>query len=291
MTTPTPRAGRNLPAAIAVAVALASLIILSLVIRREGFVLLTGLAGAVAAWELMNALKHRPGGVRVPVVPTVVGPMVIAWATWFGGGSGAALSAVAMLVVQVVWRAYRPQRDDAEDPFHPASAGLPRALADVTGAALITGYVGVLAACAVLLVAPADGVWRVISLVLIVACSDIGGYATGVLFGKHPMAPNLSPKKSWEGFAGSMGFAALGGLAAMVWMVDGPLWVGVPLGLLVALAATVGDFAESALKRDLGIKDMSNLLPGHGGIMDRLDSLLVAAPVAWAVLAATVPTA
>ncbi|ACV06163.1 phosphatidate cytidylyltransferase [Kytococcus sedentarius] len=289
MTTPAPRAGRNLPAAIAVAVALASLIILSLVIRREGFVLLAGAAGAVAAWELMNALKNRPGGIRVPVVPTVIGPMVIVWATWFAGGSGAALAAVGMLVLQVVWRAYRPQRDDVEDPHHAAPTGLPRALADVTGAALITGYVGVLAACAVLLVAPEDGVMRVIALVLMVACSDIGGYATGVFLGRRPMAPNLSPKKSWEGFAGSVALAALGGVASMAWLVDGPLWVGVPLGIAVALASTVGDFAESALKRDLGIKDMSDLLPGHGGIMDRLDSLLVAAPVAWAILAATVP--
>ena len=128
MTTPAPRAGRNLPAALAVAVALASLIILSLVIRREGFVLLAGAAGAVAAWELMNALKNRPGGIRVPVVPTVIGPMVIVWATWFAGGSGAALAAVGMLVLQVVWRAYRPQREDVEDPQHPAPTGLPRAL-------------------------------------------------------------------------------------------------------------------------------------------------------------------
>ncbi|WP_462417800.1 phosphatidate cytidylyltransferase [Kytococcus sp. Marseille-QA3725] len=284
-----PRAGRNLPAAIVVAVALASLIVLSLVIRREGFVLLAGAAGAVAAWELMTALKNRPGGIRVPVVPTVVGPMVIAWATWFAGGSGTAAAAVAMVALQVVWRAYRPQRDDREDPFHPASTGVPRAIADVTGAALVTGYVGVLAACAVLLVAPLDGVDRVLALVLMVACSDVGGYATGVLWGKHPMAPHLSPKKSWEGFAGSVGVAALGGVAAMLWLVDGPLWVGVPLGIAAALAATVGDFAESALKRDLGIKDMSNLLPGHGGIMDRLDSLLVAAPVTWAILAVAVP--
>lgn len=286
----TPRAGRNLPAAITVALALASLIIVSLVIRREGFVLLAGAAGAVAAWELMQALRHRPGGIRVPWVPTVVGPMVIAWSTWFAGGSGLAVSAVAMVALQVVWRAYRPQRDDGEDPYHPASAGVPRAIADVTGAGLVTGYVGVLAACAVLLVSPADGVQRVVALVLLVACSDVGGYAAGVRFGRHPMAPHLSPKKSWEGFAGSVCAAALGGLAVMAWVLPGPLWVGPLLGVTVALAATVGDFAESSLKRDLGVKDMSNLLPGHGGIMDRLDSLLVAAPVAWAILAVAVPT-
>ncbi|SNC72239.1 phosphatidate cytidylyltransferase [Kytococcus aerolatus] len=283
----TPRAGRNLPAAIAVGVALGALILLSLLIRREGFVLLVGLAGAVAAWELMRALHQRPGGIRVPVVPTVVSPMVIAWGTWFGGGTGLTVSAVAMLVLQVVWRAYRPQAGDPEDPQHPAASGLPRALADVTGAALVTGYVGVLAACTVLLVAPDDGVWRVVTLIALAAGSDVGGYTAGELFGKHPMAPNLSPKKSWEGFCGSVLFSLVLGVVLVQAWFDGPWWAGPLVGVAVAAAGTVGDFAESALKRDVGIKDMSQLLPGHGGLMDRLDSILVAAPVAWALLAAT----
>ena len=105
--------------------------------------------------------------------------------------------------------------------------------------------------------------------------SDIGGYAAGVLFGKHPMAPSVSPKKSWEGFAGSVVACVVGGVALVVrWLLDGPWWAGVVLGAVAAVGATLGDLCESMIKRDLGIKDMGSILPGHGGLMDRLDSLL-----------------
>jgi phosphatidate cytidylyltransferase len=123
-----------------------------------------------------------------------------------------------------------------------------------------------------------DGVGRIVTFILTTVCSDIGGYAAGVLFGKHPMAPKLSPKKSWEGFAGSVTFCAIAGAASVALLLDGPWLGGAALGVLVAGCATVGDLMESSLKRDLGIKDMSNLLPGHGGLMDRLDSLIVVAP-------------
>jgi phosphatidate cytidylyltransferase len=103
------------------------------------------------------------------------------------------------------------------------------------------------------------------------------------------MAPSVSPKKSWEGFAGSMLACVVGGAVAVAQILDGPWWGGAVLGAVVAAGATIGDLAESTIKRDLGIKDMGHLLPGHGGVMDRIDSLLITAPLAWALLAFFVP--
>jgi phosphatidate cytidylyltransferase len=125
--------------------------------------------------------------------------------------------------------------------------------------------------------------------IVLTVLSDVGGYVAGVLFGKHPMAPTVSPKKSWEGFAGSALFCAVGGAVLLPTLLDGEIWEGVVCGLAVMLAATLGDLGESMIKRDLGIKDMGSLLPGHGGIMDRLDSLLPAAPVTFLLLSWLVP--
>ena len=120
--------------------------------------------------------------------------------------------------------------------------------------------------------------------VLVTVASDTGGYAVGVLRGRTPMAPSLSPKKSWEGFAGSVVTSAVVGALAVTLLLDGAWWAGAVVGAVAAAFATVGDLAESAIKRDLGIKDMGSILPGHGGVMDRLDSLVVTAPVCWALL-------
>ena len=121
-----------------------------------------------------------------------------------------------------------------------------------------------------------------------VVCSDVGGYAAGVLFGKHPMAPTVSPKKSWEGFAGSLVSCAVAGAVFFATLLDAPPLLGALYGLAVVGTATLGDLGESMVKRDIGIKDMGDLLPGHGGLMDRLDSLLPTAPVAWLLLTAFV---
>jgi phosphatidate cytidylyltransferase len=129
-----------------------------------------------------------------------------------------------------------------------------------------------------------DGAWRVVTFIATTAFSDIGGYAAGAVLGRHPMAPRISPKKSWEGFAGSVVACMIVGYLLVTMALEGPGWVGLLLGLVVALTATTGDLVESVIKRDLGIKDMGALLPGHGGIMDRLDSLLVVAPVCWLML-------
>ena len=117
-------------------------------------------------------------------------------------------------------------------------------------------------------------------LIALPAANDTGGWLAGITLGRHPMAPRVSPKKSWEGFIGSM-IAAVGAGAGCLWGLGGPWWAGAALGATIVVVSTLGDLGESLLKRDLGLKDMGTLLPGHGGLMDRLDSILVAAPVVY----------
>ena len=148
-------------------------------------------------------------------------------------------------------------------------------------------YLPFLAAFAVLMLSAANGPQRVLYFISLVVANDVGGYAAGVLWGKHPLAPSVSPKKSWEGFAGSAVLASTIGAVLMWAFFDGPLWAGVVIGLLTVASATLGDLSESLIKRDLGLKDMGSLLPGHGGLMDRLDSLLVAAPFVYGSLSLT----
>lgn len=152
------------------------------------------------------------------------------------------------------------------------------------GGVFIVFYPAMLVAFALLLLRPEDGIQRIVVFIVVTICSDIGGYATGVVFGKHPMAPSVSPKKSWEGFAGSTLWCVVAGVLCVTLLLDGAWWIGAALGLAVVVAATVGDLCESMIKRDLGVKDMSNLVPGHGGLMDRLDSLALSVPVTWAIL-------
>ena len=147
------------------------------------------------------------------------------------------------------------------------------------------GYISLMAGFAMLMLAAPDGPWRIVVFILLTIGNDIGGYATGVLFGRHPIAPQVSPKKSWEGFAGSLVVQCLIGVAAFIWVFDAPWWQGLIMGAVLTVTATAGDFIESAIKRDIGVKDMGSLLPGHGGIMDRLDSLVINAFAAWALFA------
>lgn len=261
-----PRAGRNLPAAITVALVLLAGIGLSLFIWKPAFVLVVTAAAVIGVLELVRAL--RGSRVHPPLVPLLLATGIVPLAFW-GGMDGLALGFAAAVGLVLLWRA----------------AGLPDgAVADVAGGAFIVAYVPLLASFAVLMLAEPDGVGRIITFLFVTIASDTGGYAVGVLRGRTPMAPQLSPKKSWEGFGGSVVTSAVVGAVLVVWLLDGAWWAGLVVGALAACFATVGDFAESALKRDLGIKDMGDLLPGHGGIMDRLDSMLVTAPVCWALL-------
>jgi len=262
------RAGRNLPAAIAVGVGLGALILGSLYWQKVLFTVLVLAVVLIAVDEMIKAL--RTGGAEIPRIPLFVGTTAMLVAAYFGGPMALLVALGITVLGTIFWR------------MPGGSIGFVR---DVSAGVFLIGYVPLLAGFAILLVQPeADGPGRAVTFFAVVVASDVGGYIAGVLFGKHPMAPTISPKKSWEGFAGST-LACIGaGIAAVVFLLDGNWWVGAIVGAVAVLTATVGDLGESMIKRDLGIKDMSNLLPGHGGVMDRLDSLLATAPIVWLLL-------
>lgn len=264
----TGRAGRNLPAAIGVGVGLGGAVVGSLIVGPGAFVALVAAAVLVAVWEVGAALRTK--NIAIPLVPLAIGAVAMPVAAW-QGGTESLLVAFALTVAGVIgWRLADGPAGFAAD----ASAGI-----------FVAVYVPFLAGFTVLMDTSADGAHRVATYVILVVCNDVGGYAAGVLFGKHPMAPRISPKKSWEGMAGSFLACAIGGALCVALLLDGNWWAGALLGLAMAVASTLGDLGESVLKRDIGVKDMGTLLPGHGGLMDRMDSLLVAAPVAWLLLA------
>ncbi|MEV0152194.1 phosphatidate cytidylyltransferase [Micromonospora sp. NPDC050686] len=270
---PASRAGRNLPAAVAVGVGLGAVILLPLFLYPPAFLVVVAAAIAVGTWEMARAVRRS--GAHPPLVPLIAGGVLTVGLAWWAGPDALSLGLLVTVLGTMIWR------------LGDGPAGFQR---DLTAATLIAVYVPFLGGFAAMLAAaPGDGHWRVLATLVAVVLSDTGGYAAGVTFGKHPMAPRISPKKSWEGFAGSV-TAAAAGSAVLVWLLfDVPPWWGALFGMAVSVAAVLGDLAESMIKRDLGVKDMSNLLPGHGGLMDRLDSILFAVPAAYLLLAVFVP--
>jgi phosphatidate cytidylyltransferase len=266
------RAGRNLPAAIAVGAFLGFGVIAILVFVPYVWIGVVAVAMAVATHEVVRRL--RTAGYAIPVIPLLIGGQAMVWLTWPFGAAGALGSFGGTVVVCMIWRLLSGGLKDAPVNY----------LRDVTATVFLATWIPLFGAFGVLLVYPDDGGWRVLCLMLGVVFSDIGGYTAGVLFGKHPMVPAISPKKSWEGFAGSLIFGTAGAVIAVTFLLDKPAWVGVPLGLMLVITGTLGDLIESQVKRDLGIKDMGTLLPGHGGLMDRLDSVLPSAVATWIVL-------
>ncbi len=269
---PTPRAGRNLYAAIGVGVLLGAVVIASLFIREEFFVALVTLASVVGVAEMLRAMRH--GHIHPPEVPVLAAAAAVPIVAYLWGSVALAAAVVLAMLVVVLWRSFGPPPDAVID----AAAGI-----------FVVLYVPTLIAFAILQLGERHGPLRILTFVVVTVASDIGGYAVGVVFGKHPMAPSVSPKKSWEGFAGSAISCVVVGSLAVALLLDGRWWIGAILGAITVVTATVGDLCESMIKRDLGVKDMSNLIPGHGGLMDRLDSLLITAPVAWAILTPFVP--
>jgi phosphatidate cytidylyltransferase len=267
------RAGRDLRAAIGVGVVLGAAIILSLLMVRHLFIGIAAAAAAVSTIELASAVK-RGSDIRVSLLPTLVGGQAMIWLSWPFGLRGILIAFAITVLACLAWR-FR--------------YGVEGYLQDVTASVFTAAYVPLFTAFAAMLVRPEDGAFRVLCFLICVVASDTGGYAAGVLLGKHSMAPVISPKKSWEGFAGSMLSGVLAGSLAVWLMLDGQWWHGALFGAALVCSATVGDLMESVIKRDLGIKDMGNLLPGHGGLMDRMDSLLPSAPLSWMMLFWLVP--
>ncbi len=263
----TSRAGRDLPAATAVAVTLIAVIVASLAFVKDVFLVVVAVAILVALWEMARALAHQ--GTWMPAIPMAVGAVGMVGGSYYGGPDVLIVILAGTVLSSILWRMPRGQ------------SGFVR---DVTSTTFCLVYIPFLASFVALLLAPDDGINRVLTFIAVTVASDTGGYAFGVVFGKHPMAPVTSPKKSWEGFAGSVSSSMAAGVLCLIFLMDGDWWVGIVLGAVTAVAATLGDLTESMVKRDLGIKDMSNILPGHGGIMDRLDSLLATVPAVWLVL-------
>ncbi|MGC0385383.1 phosphatidate cytidylyltransferase [Streptomyces sp. SAI-129] len=262
-------AGRDLGAAIGVGVGLGVVIIASLFVVKAVFVGVIAVAVVVGLWELTKRLEERKG-IKAPLVPLAIGGAAMVIAGYARGAEGAWVAMALTALAVLVWRMTEPPEGY---------------LKDVTAGLFAAFYVPFLATFVAMMLAADDGAWRVLVFLILTVVSDTGAYAVGWRFGRNKLAPRISPGKTREGLLGAVAFAmAAGALCVQFLIDDGTWWQGLLLGLVVAVSATLGDLGESMIKRDLGIKDMGTLLPGHGGIMDRLDSLLPTAPVVWLLL-------
>jgi phosphatidate cytidylyltransferase len=264
------RTGRNLPAAIGVGAALGGVALLTLLTVKATFLIYMGIALLVALHELDTALRTRE--IRLPVIPVVLGGAAMLTSAYWAAG-GAVTAAFALTVVAILgWRLF---------------GGTDGYVKDVTAGVFALAYLALLGSTVAAMLAPANGGKRVLVFVILTICSDIGGYFAGITLGRggaHKMAPVISPKKTWEGLAGSAVACVVAGAVLLPTLLHGHWWQGVIIGAAAVAAAVLGDLAESMIKRDLNIKDMGSLLPGHGGILDRIDSRLSCAPVVWLLL-------
>lgn len=274
------RAGRNLPAAIIVGVGLFLVLVLTLGWFHIGFVVLMAAALSLGTIEVSQALRKID--IHAAIIPIVIGTLGIVLISYLANLSQRQSSYTWMLgilgitvVASLIWR------------MPGGSDGYVR---DTAGSMLIICWIPLLGSFVSMMLASDQGPLRIVTLLVVIVLADTGGYAVGVLAGKHPMAPKISPKKSWEGFAGSLVLGTIGAIAMITFFFREPWWVGLIVGVALVFAGACGDLVESLVKRDIGIKDMSSFLPGHGGLMDRLDSLLLAAPVAWLTMYIFVPS-
>jgi phosphatidate cytidylyltransferase len=267
------RAGRNLPLAIGVGLGMGAVVLVSLLTVRQAWIGVVAVCAVIGTWELFGAL-HRAAGIRLSRVPVLVGGQAMIWLAWPFGTEGILGGLMVTVIGCFLWR------------MRLGAGGFVR---DVGASMLVLCWVPLFMAFGTMLVVPPDGAARVLTFLIVVICSDTGGYALGALIGKHPMAPKVSPKKSWEGFAGSIILGSTGACLSIAFLLGDHWWWGLVVGPLLVGTAVTGDLVESLVKRDLGIKDMGSVLPGHGGLMERLDSLCTSAPVAWLLLYLLVP--
>ena len=268
------RTGRNLPAAIGIGVVLGGLVILTLFTVKATFLAYMGAVVAVGLWELRHVLADRE--ISIPLIPIVAGgAAMFTLAYWYGAQPALAALAVTVLVL-MAWRL----------PGGPAGY-----LRDLSASVFTLAWVPMLGVFVPLMLSQPDGARRTLIFILLAVCSDVGGYFAGIFTGRHPMAPGISPKKTWEGFGGSVAACLAAGAISLPLLLHAHVWQGLILGAVAVAAATLGDLVESMIKRDLEIKDMGQIFPGHGGAMDRLDSLVFVAPVTWLLLAVFIPHA
>ena len=258
------RAGRKLLPSILVSLLLLTLIFGSIYLQPLLFLALICIVITLGVRELTQA--YRTGGIDIPDLPIIASALIILLASWFGDTEGLAVSTGLIIPILMFLLLLISQKD-----FIKRS----------TSAVFSVFYLAVLGGFILLLANNPDGGERILALVILISCNDTFAYFAGVLFGKHKMAPNISPKKSWEGLVGGLIASIIGGALIFHNTFDVAWYIGSAIGVMTVVTATCGDLIESAIKRDLAIKDMSNLLPGHGGIMDRLDSALFTAPAVW----------
>jgi phosphatidate cytidylyltransferase len=271
--------GRSLSKSVAVGLFLAGIFLASILVYKELFILLAIAATAIGAWELSTALRTK--GWYVPRVPAVVGSVIIMPATFYGGPELQWLVSLGIVAALILWRTIHLLWERRKANFQTFL----ETVRDFGAAAFLVIYLPLSLSFTMLMLArPEDGQYWVLAFVTTVALIDSAGYLFGRVFGKHKLAPGVSPKKTWEGLLASILIGATSAILFTVLLLDGPWWVGVILAAGIILAAVFGDLAESLIKRDLGLKDMSKLLPGHGGMMDRLDSLLPSALMTYLVM-------
>lgn len=265
------RTGRDLPAAVGVGVALGGLALLTLLTVKATFLIYMGAALLIGLHELDTALRTRD--IKIPVIPVALGgAALVTCAYWAAGGAVTAAFSLTLVAI-LIWRMF---------------GGAEGYVRDVTAAVFTVAYLGLLGSTVSAMLAAPDGGRRVLAFIILAICTDIGGYFAGITLGRagaHKLAPVISPKKTWEGLAGSVVATVVAGAILLPALLHGHWWQGVVVGAAAVAAAVFGDLAESMIKRDLDIKDMGTLLPGHGGVLDRIDSLLVCAPVVWLLLA------
>ena len=261
------RAGRKLFPSIAVSLSLVALVWFALAYRREIFAVVVAVAVLLGIREIVRAFNAS--GIYISSAGLIIAALALSYATWNGGIAGlagATAIAIPVLLIQLLTR------------------GPEGFVASATATTFSLLYLPFLGGFLILLGRTSTGLERVMSFVVLVGCNDTFGYIVGVLIGKHPLAPKISPKKSWEGLIGSLVFTVAGGILAFTYILEIQWWIGAVVGLMIVFTATCGDLIESAMKRDLALKDMGSLLPGHGGMLDRLDSVLISAPALWLAL-------
>ena len=267
------RTGRDLIVATLIGIGIGVVVLASLIFIKWIFVVFALAAALTGTFELCRALQSA--GYRLDVAPQLTSAVVLIATAWFFDPALLWVALFAGIAFVLVWRMIAQM--SAQD-----GRRYGKVLRDVITGAFVQLYVPFLAALAVVLLRQDGGEWWVLAFIIVAVASDTGAYIAGISFGKHPMAPRISPKKTWEGFAGAVLFALIAGVLLGIFMLQQPWWVGLILGIVILGTATVGDLGESMLKRDLGIKDMSSWIPGHGGVLDRLDSILPSAAAALA---------
>ena len=261
------RAGRKLLPSIAVSLSLIALVWFALAYHREIFACVVAIAVVLGIREIVRDFSVRK--IYLSKVGLVTASLALSYATWNGGVAGLAVAtaiALPVLLIQLLTK------------------GPEGFVASATATVFALLYLPFLGGFLILLARPSTGLERVMTFVVLVGCNDTFGYIVGVLVGKHPLVPTISPKKSWEGLIGSLIFTVIGGVLAFKYIMTMHWWIGAVVGLMIVFTATCGDLIESAMKRDLALKDMGSLLPGHGGMLDRLDSVLISAPALWLAL-------